>query len=135
MIKQIKVAYFGDYDPSGKDIERNFIKQLKEQLIRAKVDLPLEHTRLALTEEQIKQYNLPTAIPKKTDSRTKNSNMKISVELDALDPSELERLIKEVESKNFDNELYLQINRYNEVLQRRYIKCLIRQAKNIISTL
>lgn len=132
-IKHIKIAYFGDFDPSGKDIERNFIKQLKEQFERAKINIPIENERIALTEEQIKKYNLPTSLPKSSDSRTKNANMNISVELDALDPSELENLIKKVQSENFDSKVYKQINRYNEILQRRYIKSLIRNAKKILS--
>src|SRR5262245_21047240 len=51
---------------------------------------PLAQERgIAVTEEQIDDWNLPTRPTKKSDTRSKSFGSTISVELDAIDPNVL----------------------------------------------
>jgi hypothetical protein len=59
------VLYLGDYDLSGGHIEEN-TRRVLEQTIGG----PLKWERLAITKEQIAEYNLPTIT--KSDGRFKN---------------------------------------------------------------
>ncbi|MDQ6669144.1 MAG: hypothetical protein M3Y53_13105 [Thermoproteota archaeon] len=63
---KIHVRYFGDRDPSGSDMDRYLKESLKFFGLRvdAKEDHPddiVDFKRAAITEEQIKKYQLPTA--------------------------------------------------------------------------
>jgi|GEM_PF-7006227 len=63
-------------------------------------------TKEALTAEQIMKWNLPVAPAKATDTRTKGFTDKygagVQVELDAIKPDELRRLIDDSISRHFD---------------------------------
>ena len=51
--KEAVILYYGDFDPSGKDIDR-FIKESLEWF-----GLDIEFIRIAITLEQIEEHNLP----------------------------------------------------------------------------
>ena len=78
--KACKVLYFGDHDPSGVDMERWCQKTVREFA----PDADIEFRRLAVTEAQIRDWNLPTRPTKKSDSRSKNFRGE-SVELDTIE--------------------------------------------------
>lgn len=87
------ILYFGDYDPSGLDIERD----LERRLLRSGA-INIKLKRVALTLEQIQQFQLPPLPAKTSDTRlarfmadTGGSDV---VELDALPPDVLEDLVK-----------------------------------------
>ena len=84
------LLYGGDFDPSGEDIERDFAKR---------VGCFDSVYRVALTSEQVNEYNLPPLPGKATDSRSNGFIEKhgrlVQVELDALPPEELHRLFTE----------------------------------------
>jgi len=64
---------------------------------------------IAITKEQISEYNIPINALKKKDSRSKaflELNGDMAVELDALDPNVLQTLIKDSVNKYFDNTIY-----------------------------
>ena len=91
------VLYFGDFDPSGVDIERD----LEDRLGRYGAT-EYKVKRIALTADQIKQYKLPPMPVKRSDARAESfmaEHGDKSVELDALDPNLLqdtvERAIRE----------------------------------------
>ena len=91
------VLYFGDFDPSGVDIERDLEDRLGRYGARE-----YKVKRIALTAEQIKQYKLPPMPVKRSDARAESfmaEHGDKSVELDALDPNLLqdtvERAIRE----------------------------------------
>jgi len=87
---QFVVLYFGDFDPSGIDIERHINEELSQYGISV--------IRVALTERQVKQYALPSLKPKLTDTRTPKFVQKygnVAVELDALHPKILKQLIRQ----------------------------------------
>ena len=92
-VEELIVLYFGDFDPSGVDIERSALEHLTTTF---GIDVVFE--RVALTKEQITEYKLPPAPAKKTDSRrtqfVADYGVDWQVELDAILPDELRRLIR-----------------------------------------
>jgi hypothetical protein len=94
---QVTILYFGDFDPSGKDMPRSLLKRINSFGVNARL------VECALNREDIERYNLPPAMAKKTDSRAKKfiaKNGDISVELDAMRTDLLiARLRQEVESR------------------------------------
>jgi hypothetical protein len=81
------VLYAGDFDPSGEDIDRDFLER---------TGCFSNVVRVALTPEQVTDYNLPPAPGKATDSRaaafTARHGQLVQVELEALDPTDLRQL-------------------------------------------
>jgi hypothetical protein len=89
--KPTVVLYFGDFDPSGVDIERD----LSDRLGKYKAGDFIVH-RVALTKDQILKYSLPPMPVKRSDARADNflaSYGNESVELDALDPRTLKLMV------------------------------------------
>jgi len=84
--------YFGDYDPSGVEIDRNIERRLREFL--APRDFLIHFERVAITPEQIAEYQLPTR-PTKTTSHGRGLHHGESVEVDALDPDDLRGLVRD----------------------------------------
>lgn len=72
------VLYAGDYDPSGREMDRD----LQDRLTRLGCDVELR--RLALTREQIEEHNLPHQPTKTGDSRARGWTEAGSWEVDAL---------------------------------------------------
>lgn len=89
--KRCVIIHLGDHDPSGIDMTRD----IQDRLTLFGADVTVK--RVALTSEQIKQYSPPPNPAKVTDSRAKNYIAKYgheSWELDALEPSVIEKLIE-----------------------------------------
>lgn len=82
------VLYFGDHDPSGDDIARRVELDLTEFS-----GVEVQFIRCAVTAEQIADYDLPTRPTKRTDTRAKTWTGTGSVEVDAIDPTELRALL------------------------------------------
>ena len=106
------ILYFGDFDPSGEDIER-FLRESMNGFF----GLDLKVIRMGVTKDQIEQYNLPTTpedaeeIEKlQRDSRyAKWEHGNYRVELDALlayVPDEFERIVKDSIKEYFDESVY-----------------------------
>lgn len=89
--KPTTIYYFGDHDASGQQISTNLEAELREH----GADVTVE--RVALTIEQVLDWALPTRPGKRTDSRhaafVETYGSDASVELDALPPNILERLV------------------------------------------
>lgn len=113
--KELHVLYFGDCDPSGDDMDRHLDSALCYFGLQ---DIDFE--RVAVTEEQIQQFNLPP-IPKsqetinkiKRDTRTSGFIEKYgrlyAVELDALlaiAPDEFKRIVQQSVDQFFDQGIY-----------------------------
>jgi hypothetical protein len=124
--KEIVILYFGDYDPSGRDIQRD----LRERLIRYYGKSNFTVVRIALTEAQISEYNLPpvpedaeTLAKLERDPRTKTYGMEFAVELDALEPPVLQEMIKKAITAQVDSEKWnakiAEINQDKEELKER----------------
>jgi len=109
--KEAIILYFGDFDPSGRDIER-FITETLEWF-----GISVEVKNIAVTEEQIERYKLPSTpedekeIAKMMrDPRYKKwEHGLFRVELDALMafvPEEFKRIVTESVSEYFDDITY-----------------------------
>ncbi|CAN5898838.1 hypothetical protein BH23PLA1_BH23PLA1_27090 [soil metagenome] len=93
--------YFGDHDPSGLAITEKV-----EQDIRGfapDADLTIE--RIAVTPEQIEEMGLPTRPTKATDSRSRGF-FGGSVEVDAIPPDTLRRLVENSITRHIDPDAY-----------------------------
>ena len=83
------IYHFGDYDPSGVNAGEKIEQTLREMAPMA--DIHFE--RVAVTPDQIRNWELPTRPTKLTDSRAKGFS-EISVELDAIEPNVLRSLVE-----------------------------------------
>jgi hypothetical protein len=116
------ILYFGDYDPSGKSMDKHMDEQLKFLLDN---EFPIlkdsvYFQRLAVTLEQIEEYQLPHDPDKKTrkkldrDTRTRqfkedHGGRLIAVELDALlaiRPEEFRDLVVNSVDKYYDRDVF-----------------------------
>jgi hypothetical protein len=87
------VFHFGDHDPSGLDMTRD-----NGDRLRMFAEMGVQVNRLALTFDQVKQYNPPPNPAKLTDSRIGGYIAEYgesSWELDALEPAVIEALIRD----------------------------------------
>ena len=114
------ILYFGDFDPSG----RNIFKTLPNRIERIGVSHKVGLKWIALTEEQINKYKLPVkpeAIKLK-DTRTAKHVAQhgyLAVELDALEPAVLESMIEEAIINELDANLYnAQVDAYQRDKER-----------------
>lgn len=98
--KNCVLIHLGDHDPSGIDMTRDNSERL--DLFTGYGRRYVDVRRIALNMDQVEQYDPPTNPAKITDSRAKEYIKRYgrsSWELDALEPSVLEKLIKdEIES-------------------------------------
>lgn len=95
------LLYGGDFDPSGEDIDRDFVDR---SACWAKV------IRVALDAGQVEHYDLPPAVGKATDPRaaayTARHGRLVQVELDALDPDILRGLYQTALADLWDTSTY-----------------------------
>jgi len=106
--KYLAICYFGDHDPSGIDM----IRDIKDRLYTFFNDEIVNINKIALTIDQIKQYNPPENPAKITDTRYEkyaNEYGESSWELDAIEPSILSSM---VEDAIFE---YLDISSFEEI--------------------
>jgi hypothetical protein len=84
------IYHLGDFDPSGV----NAGQKIEETLREMAPDADIIFERLAVTEEQIAEWRLPSRPTKSTDSRSRGFG-EISVELDAIEPDLLRALVQD----------------------------------------
>jgi hypothetical protein len=88
--KPAYIYHLGDRDPSGVCAGDKIEQTLRKFAPKAEIHF----TRLAVLPEQIKKWKLPTRPTKKSDSRAKNFQGD-SVELDAIHPDRLRKLVED----------------------------------------
>lgn len=105
------VLYFGDYDPSGRDIERDLIDRLERY-----GGENFKGVRIALTKDQIARFNLPprpedvaTLEKLQRDPRTKTYGMEYATELDALEPPTLQAIIRDAITATIDDKKWKEV--------------------------
>ena len=95
------LLYAGDFDPSGEDIDRDFIDR---------TDCWDDVIRVALSAEQVREYRLPVNPGKASDSRAagfiERHGTLMQVELDALDPDTLRGLYQAAIDEFWDTSVY-----------------------------
>jgi hypothetical protein len=90
-----------DFDPSGTSIA----EKVEEELIERGPLSEITVERLAVSREQIERWDLPTRPTKTTDtraSRFRRIHGTDSVELDAIPPDELRRLVRDAIERHMD---------------------------------
>jgi hypothetical protein len=119
--KPVYVYQLGDHDPSGVDAWREFQTKVKGFLAEMKPPLG-QHLavfeRLAVNEDQIEQYNLPTRPTKRNDTRAAGFRGD-SVEVDAIPATILRSLVEEAIVQHLDvhtYELTLEVERQERQL-------------------
>jgi hypothetical protein len=98
------LLYTGDHDPSGEDIDRDFVERS---------DCWAKVRRVALTAEQVAAYDLPPQPGKATDSRSAaflaRHGQLVQVELDALPPDTLRDLYRDAVADYWDDDAYASV--------------------------
>ena len=79
------IYHLGDFDPSGV----NAGEKIKQTLRELAPDAEIIFVRLAVNQDQITEWDLPTRPTKTSDTRAKKFGSDLSVELDAIDPNTL----------------------------------------------
>lgn len=115
--KKIKIIYLGDHDPSGMDMDRDIKNRMEIFLdnIMHEIGWDFPITRLALTMDQIENYQPPENPAKVTDSRYEGYRElfgESSWELDALEPSVLSTLV------DITIQEYIDLNEFQRVAEK-----------------
>jgi hypothetical protein len=116
------IYHFGDYDPSGV----NAGEKIEETLREMAPDAEIVFERVAVTPEQIADWELPTRPTKTDDTRAKNFGL-ISVELDAIEPNQLRSLVQEVIEQHLPADQF-EVLKAAEESERDIISRLVRTA-------
>lgn len=112
-LKSVVILYLGDFDPSGMDMIRDISSRTIEFAEkRFGDDFPFEIKPIALTREQIYQYNPPPNPAKRTDPRSANfiaDHGTTSWEVDALPPNILNQVLDDAICNEIDLDMYNEI--------------------------
>jgi hypothetical protein len=103
----------GDFDPSGLCAS----EKIAEELPRMAPNVEVHVTRIAVTPEQIRHWDLPTRDVKLKDSRAKKFIERygeISVELDAIPPTDLRALVSLAIARHADGRAFEQMKLIEE---------------------
>jgi hypothetical protein len=127
--RQTIILHLGDYDPSGESIFNDgLVEDIHAVLER---DVPHKEPgevavfeRVALKVDHIERFNLPTAPPKSTDSRTKNWQGAATCQLEALPPDVLAGLLDATIKTYLNLAVYEQDLEAEEEERRRITKAL-----------
>lgn len=125
--KKIVILYFGDYDPSGEDIPRS----IGENLNKLRPSMDVEVRRISLVEDQVIEWNLPPAPVKPGDSRSASWDGLGQVELDAVEPRQLQQLCRDAVRECFDTSRHDQLLNIQEEEKQQYVKAV----KEFVKTL
>jgi hypothetical protein len=95
------IYHLGDFDPSGV----NAGEKIEETVRKLAPDADIYFERIAVTEEQLANWNLPTRPTKQSDTRSKDFG-DISVELDAIEPNDLRALVQQTIEQHLPQEQF-----------------------------
>jgi len=116
------IYHLGDFDPSGVNAGEKIEETLREMAPNAEIHFK----RIAVTTEQIAEWDLPTRPTKNSDSQSKNFG-DISVELDAIDPNRLRNLVQEAIEQHLPPDQFA-VLKVAEESEREIISRLVRRA-------
>lgn len=106
--KKCCIAYFGDHDPSGVQIERT----VGTRFAGFGADVAID--RVAITFDQIREFDLPTRPAKTTDTRARDW-IGGCVEIDALPSAELRKLVETSITKHINKRRWTEQLRVEEM--------------------
>lgn len=98
------ILYLGDLDPSGEDMVRDI-----DERLNLVFGSPVNVVKVAITPEQVEEYNPPPNPAKMTDSRAARYVMEHgyeSFEVDALPPEVLRTLINDAVDRHVDKAMF-----------------------------
>lgn len=98
-----RIVHVGDYDPSGVAIVDSLASDVKGFVEGLNTWAEPEFVRAAVTPEQIEELQLPTSPAKSTDRR---SDVRISVQAEALSPPQLIEVVLEAVFERFEVGVY-----------------------------
>jgi hypothetical protein len=103
----VVLLHVGDFDPSGESIFESIAEDAAAFVAadRQLATQQVEPVRVALTAQQVAQYELPTAPPKKTDSRSKSWDGD-TCQLEALPPDVLADVVDNAIRAHLDLDVY-----------------------------
>jgi hypothetical protein len=101
------IFHLGDYDPSGVNAGETIESTLREMAY----DSEIIFERLAVTREQITDWNLPSRATKSSDPRAASFGDNISVELDAIEPNRLRAIVREAIERHMPTEQFAALKR------------------------
>jgi hypothetical protein len=105
--KETVVLHFADHDPSGLDMTRDLRKRFSNYSLRP-VRI-IEVKRVALSFDQVQDYHLDPNPTKSADPRYEEYRCHFGNqcwELDAIDPNELQKIVKKAIEKHIDVEAW-----------------------------
>jgi hypothetical protein len=126
--KKIHIRYFGDFDPSGKDMDRDIVQRI-EMLTKWTEGEEFDFERIAVNREHVNQYGLPPMPedeetiekynndPRKASFEAENGGDSYAVELDAFAvyaPDDYIKLIQEAVDGFFDEDVFIEEKRQCE---------------------
>jgi hypothetical protein len=107
------VLHIGDHDPSGVSMFLAFLEDV--EAFTRDLGGQATFTRLAVTPEQIRQYQLPTAPPKPTDKRAFRGQ---TCQAEALAPDVLAGILRSAVEQRIDHNAYKRILRDEQRARR-----------------
>lgn len=117
----VYIYHFGDFDPSGV----NAAECIEDDLRELAPDAEVHFERVAVTEEQIRRWRLPTRPTKQSDKRAAQFGSSVSVELDAIPPNILRDLVRRVIERHMPRRRLLKLRR-EETRERDQIARMVR---------
>jgi hypothetical protein len=103
--QELHIVYFGDFDPSGENIPEKMEERLSHDFGVSFASFD----KVALTYDQVMEWELPPAPAKRTDSRTvgfvDKYGVGMQVELDAIKPSHLSSMIDFSIARHYDKDI------------------------------
>jgi hypothetical protein len=113
------IYHLGDFDPSGVNAGEKIEQTLREMAPRADINFE----RIAVSPDQIVEWDLPTRPTKPTDTRAKGFG-EISVEHDAIHPEQLRELVRSVIERHLPPDRF-KILKIAEDSERKLIRELV----------
>jgi hypothetical protein len=113
------IYHLGDFDPSGV----NAGEKIEETLCEMAPEAEIYFERIAVTPEQIQEWNLPTRPTKASDTRAKGFG-EVSVELDAIEPETLRTIVRDAIELHLPSEQF-EILKAAEESERKLITSLV----------
>ena len=104
---RLHIVTMYDFDASGQAAQQAVIGRMNE--VSSKFGITITHTHLALNYEQVVTMELPTRPPKKKTGRDKNWPWPVAVELDAIPPEDLRKMLRD------ELEAYMPLEKRQEI--------------------
>lgn len=94
--KPAVILHLGDYDPSGESIFAALAEDVRAFVLadRRYATIDVEFRRIALTADQVRQFDLPTAPANSRDSRTHRWGDRGTCQLEALAPDQIAAILE-----------------------------------------